>query len=242
MGYSFRLTARVLLYAPSHRQNSTYHSLCYTSRGALAGTRIAQWVHSMKDRSNDPLHHERTLLPQSYILLDKKGWQLCLTYFKQASFTYLNRACCLFLISLTIFSGSTLMVLVVITLISLGNNANNVCVLGPSGTNSWVSKTGSGPSESTYCVLNSALAHCVFVSDATDCGTVCAELFALFSPMTSTVNFFSPLKPELTCRTTPRTLRCLESLTITIRPGDRAFMAAGCDRTTVWNITTYLNS
>ena len=39
IGYSFRLTARVLLYAPSHRQNSTYHGLCYTSRGALAGTR-----------------------------------------------------------------------------------------------------------------------------------------------------------------------------------------------------------
>ena len=36
--YSFRLTARVLLYAPSHRQDNTYHSLCYTSRGALAGT------------------------------------------------------------------------------------------------------------------------------------------------------------------------------------------------------------
>ena len=38
-GYSFRLAARVLLYAPSHRRDSTYHSLCYTSRGALAGTR-----------------------------------------------------------------------------------------------------------------------------------------------------------------------------------------------------------
>ena len=36
IGYSFRLAARVLLYAPSH---STYHGLCYTSRGALAGTR-----------------------------------------------------------------------------------------------------------------------------------------------------------------------------------------------------------
>ena len=33
------LTARVLLYAPSYRQDSTYHGLCYTSRGALAGTR-----------------------------------------------------------------------------------------------------------------------------------------------------------------------------------------------------------
>ena len=39
IGYSYRLTARVLLYAPSHRQDSTYHGLCYTSRGALAGTR-----------------------------------------------------------------------------------------------------------------------------------------------------------------------------------------------------------
>ena len=36
IGYSYRLTARVLLYAPSHRQDSTYHGLCYTSRGALA--------------------------------------------------------------------------------------------------------------------------------------------------------------------------------------------------------------
>ena len=37
--YSYRLTARVLLYAPSHRQDNTYHSLCYTSHGALAGMR-----------------------------------------------------------------------------------------------------------------------------------------------------------------------------------------------------------
>ena len=39
IGYSYWLTARVLLYAPSHRQDNTYHGLCYTSRGALAGTR-----------------------------------------------------------------------------------------------------------------------------------------------------------------------------------------------------------
>ena len=39
IGYSFQLAARVLLYAPSHRQDITYHSLCYTSHGALAGTR-----------------------------------------------------------------------------------------------------------------------------------------------------------------------------------------------------------
>ena len=36
IGYSFRLTARVLLYAPSHREDNTYHGLCYTSRGVWA--------------------------------------------------------------------------------------------------------------------------------------------------------------------------------------------------------------
>ena len=30
---------------------------------------IAQWVHPMKDRSDDSSHHERTLLPWSYISL-----------------------------------------------------------------------------------------------------------------------------------------------------------------------------
>ena len=30
---------------------------------------IAQWVYPMKDRSDDPSHHERTLLPLSYISL-----------------------------------------------------------------------------------------------------------------------------------------------------------------------------
>ena len=39
IAYSYRLTARVVLYAPSHRHDNTYHGLCYTSRGALAGTR-----------------------------------------------------------------------------------------------------------------------------------------------------------------------------------------------------------
>ena len=37
--YSFRLEARVLLYASSHRQDNTYLSLYKTSHGALAGMR-----------------------------------------------------------------------------------------------------------------------------------------------------------------------------------------------------------
>ena len=40
IGYSFRLTARVLLYAPSHRQDSTYHSLYYTSHGECVSQMI----------------------------------------------------------------------------------------------------------------------------------------------------------------------------------------------------------
>ena len=57
MGYSFRLAAMVLLYAPSHRQDSTYHGLCYTSRGALAGTR---------NSSMGP-PHEGSIRPRSVI-------------------------------------------------------------------------------------------------------------------------------------------------------------------------------
>ena len=53
MGYAFRLTARVLLYAPSHRQDNTYHGLCYTSRGALAGTRNITNDESGNNNGND---------------------------------------------------------------------------------------------------------------------------------------------------------------------------------------------
>ena len=35
----FPISSKGSLYAPSHRRDSTYHGLCYTSRGALAGTR-----------------------------------------------------------------------------------------------------------------------------------------------------------------------------------------------------------
>ena len=84
IGYSFRLAARVLLYAASHRQDSTYHSLCYTSRGALAGTRnssmgpphegsiwqpIVPWANALTTELYLTPHHEQTLLPRSYISL-----------------------------------------------------------------------------------------------------------------------------------------------------------------------------
>ena len=71
MGYSFQLTARVLLYAPSHRQDSTAFLTPVVEH--WLEREIAQWVHSMKDRSDNPSHHEQTLLPRSYISLHNDG-------------------------------------------------------------------------------------------------------------------------------------------------------------------------
>ena len=61
IGYSYRLTARVLLYAPSHRQDNTYHGLVTPVVEHWLEREIAQWVHPMKDQSDDPSHHERML-------------------------------------------------------------------------------------------------------------------------------------------------------------------------------------
>ena len=63
IGYSFRLTARVRLYAPSHRQDNTYHGLCYTSRGALAGTRNSSM--GSPHEGSIPTTH-RTMSERSY--------------------------------------------------------------------------------------------------------------------------------------------------------------------------------
>ena len=62
IGYSYRLAARIFLYAPTSRQDSTYHILCYASIGALAGTRNS----SMGPPSRiDPTTH-RTMSERSY--------------------------------------------------------------------------------------------------------------------------------------------------------------------------------
>ena len=68
MGYSFGLTARVLLYAQSDR---IAHTTAFDTPVVEHWLErdIAQWVHHMKDRSDDPSHDERTLLPRSYISL-----------------------------------------------------------------------------------------------------------------------------------------------------------------------------
>ena len=64
IGYSFRLAARVLT-------ERIAHTMAFVTPVVehWLEREIAQWVHPMKDRFNDPSHHERTLLPRSYISL-----------------------------------------------------------------------------------------------------------------------------------------------------------------------------
>ena len=69
IGYSYRLTARVLLYAPSHRQDNTYHSLCYTNRGALAGTRNSSMGPPHEGSIRRPIAPWANVLPLSYVPL-----------------------------------------------------------------------------------------------------------------------------------------------------------------------------
>ena len=47
MGYSFRLAA-CFLYASSHRQDNTYHSICYTNRGAPILSRKRGMIFNMR--------------------------------------------------------------------------------------------------------------------------------------------------------------------------------------------------
>ena len=68
MGYSFRLAARVLLYAPCHRVDSIYHGPCYTSRGALAGTRNSSMGPPHEGSIRQPIaSRENTLTTELHI-------------------------------------------------------------------------------------------------------------------------------------------------------------------------------
>ena len=69
IGYSYRLTARVLSYAPSHRKDNTYHGLCYTSRGELAGTRYSSRGPSHEGSIRRPTAPWANALSLSYVPL-----------------------------------------------------------------------------------------------------------------------------------------------------------------------------
>ena len=75
IGYSYRLTARVHLYAPSHRQDNTV--LCYTSRGALAGTRNSSMGPPHEESIRRPIAPWANALPLSYVPLRAGRMTLC---------------------------------------------------------------------------------------------------------------------------------------------------------------------
>ena len=69
---------------------------------------IAQWIHPMKDRSDDPSHHERTLLPRSYISLPNIVMQARSLLLGACSYMEYSRTHCLyvctFVYSLAVFN------------------------------------------------------------------------------------------------------------------------------------------
>ena len=69
IGYSYGLTPRALLHALSHRQDDTYHGLCYTSRGALAGTRNSSMGPPHEGSIRRPIAPRANALPLSYVPL-----------------------------------------------------------------------------------------------------------------------------------------------------------------------------
>ena len=89
IGYSYRLTARVLLYAPSHKQDNTYHGLWYTSRGALAGARNSSMGPPHEGSIRRPTAPWANALPLSYVPLpqQKQKQNIALCYYVPSMFT-----------------------------------------------------------------------------------------------------------------------------------------------------------
>ena len=70
MGYSFQLTSKGSFICTIPQTGIT-HTTAFVTPVVVhwLEREIAQWVHPMKDRSDDSSHHERTPLPRSYISL-----------------------------------------------------------------------------------------------------------------------------------------------------------------------------
>ena len=69
IGYSFRLKQG--FFYMHHPTDRIAHTTAFNTPVVehWLEREIVQWVHTMKDRSDDPSHHERMLLPWSYISL-----------------------------------------------------------------------------------------------------------------------------------------------------------------------------
>ena len=71
-GYSLKLGC-FFMHHPTKRE-SKYHGLCYISRGALTEMRNRSLGPLSRIVSDDPSHHNLTLLPRSYISLLGRWW------------------------------------------------------------------------------------------------------------------------------------------------------------------------
>ena len=81
IGYSFRVAARVLLYAPSHRQDSTYHGLLLNQSWNTGWKdKLLNGSTPWKDRSGDPSHHDSNALTTELHLAPQSLTGLLQTY------------------------------------------------------------------------------------------------------------------------------------------------------------------
>ena len=90
-GLLFPINSKVLLYAPSHRQDNTYHGLCYTSRGAPAGTRIRLKISIIfyrPGRSSTDFHYDVSTNSQFRFMLFYILILCLLLYLTGQSFTH----------------------------------------------------------------------------------------------------------------------------------------------------------
>ena len=71
-GLFFPIRSEGFLYAPAHRQDSTYHGLCYTSRGALRES-------TMKDWSEDLMYPELTYEKILVQMKQNQVWAKCIS-------------------------------------------------------------------------------------------------------------------------------------------------------------------
>ena len=84
-GLLFPINSKVLLYASSHIQDNTYHGLCYTSRGTLAGSRNSSMG---PPRRIDPKTH-RTMSEHSYHGATSRSWALAWGFVKTKYYIYI---------------------------------------------------------------------------------------------------------------------------------------------------------
>ena len=87
--YSYRLTARILLYPPSHRQDNTYHGLCYTK------------IHRREERKTHKKYYI-TFCTSSLFILQKltlnshRGNCLFIYYYYKKISCQINDACLMY--------------------------------------------------------------------------------------------------------------------------------------------------